>query len=71
MKKKIRKCSIFWRSSRKCTKKAKEALADPDWQEATKNDFGSLEENKIWDLIRSKEEKPIGSRGHFDFVVRT
>ena len=46
-------------------KSAKEALADPDWQEAMKKEFDSLEKNKIWELVRNRGEKPIGSRWHF------
>ena len=46
-------------------KSAKEALADPDWQEAMKKEFDSLEKNKVWELIRNRGEKPIGSRWHF------
>ena len=46
-------------------KSAKEALADPDWQEAMKKEFESLEKNKVWELVRSRGEKPIGSRWHF------
>ena len=46
-------------------KNAKEALTDPDWQEAMKNEFDSLKKNKVWDLVRNRGEKPIGSRWHF------
>ena len=46
-------------------KSAKEALADPDWQEAMKKEFDSLEKNKVWELVRNRGEKPMGSRWHF------
>ena len=46
-------------------KSAKEALADHDWQEAMKKEFDSLEKNKVWELVRNRGEKPIGSRWHF------
>ena len=46
-------------------KSAKEALADPDWQEAMKKEFDSLEKNKVWELVRNGGKKPIGSRWHF------
>ena len=46
-------------------KSAKEALADPDWQEAMKKEFDSLEKNKVRELVRNRGEKPIGSRWHF------
>ena len=47
------------------TEKAKEALADADWLESLKKEFYSLEKNKIWELVRNRGEKPIGSRWHF------
>ena len=49
----------------KIPKKGKEALADPDWQEAMKKEFDSLEQNKVWQLVRNRGAKPMGSRWHF------
>ena len=46
-------------------KSAKEALADPEWQEVMKKELDSLEKNKVWELVRNRGEKPIGSRWHF------
>ena len=30
-----------------------------------KKEFDSLEKNKVWELVRNRGEKPIGSRWHF------
>ena len=47
------------------SKKGKEILADPDWQEAKKKEFDLLEKNKVWQLVRNRGETPVGSRLHF------
>ena len=52
-------------------KSAKEALADPDWQKAMRKEFDSLEKNKVWELVRNRGEKRIGSKWHFFFKIRT
>ena len=30
-----------------------------------KKEFDLLEKNKVWELVRNRGEKPIGSRWHF------
>ena len=30
-----------------------------------KKEFDSFEKNKVWELVRNRGEKPIGSRWHF------
>ena len=51
-------------------KSTKKALADPDWQETMKKEFESLEKNKVWELVRNRGDKPIGSRWHFALKYR-
>ena len=41
-----------------------EAMQNPNWFEAMKNEYDSLVENNVWSLVKS-DEKPVGSRWHF------
>ena len=45
-------------------KNVDEALQNPNWFEAMKNEYDSLVENNVWSLVKS-EKKPIGIRWHF------
>ena len=45
-------------------KKVDEALQNPNWFEAMKNEYDSLVENNVWSLVKS-DEKPVGGRWHF------
>ena len=45
-------------------KNVDEALQNPYWFEAMKNEYDSLVENNVWSLVKSDEE-PVGSRWHF------
>ena len=42
-----------------------EAIRDKNWYEAMKLEYNSLVENKVWELVENKGNKPIGSRRHF------
>ena len=42
-----------------------EAIRDKNWYEAVKLEYNSLVENKVWELVENKGNKPIGSRWHF------
>ena len=42
-----------------------EAIRDKNWYEAMKLEYNSLVENKVWELVENKGNKPIGSRWHF------
>ena len=45
-------------------KNVDDALQNPNWFEAMKNEYDSLVENNVWSLVKS-DEKPVGSRWHF------
>ena len=51
-------------------KNADEASQNPNWFEAMKNEYDSLVENNVWSLFKS-DEKPVGSRWHFCFEIRS
>ena len=38
-----------------------ESIRDKDWYEARKLEYNSLVENKVWELVDKKGNKPIGS----------
>ena len=42
-----------------------EAIRDKKWYEAMKLEYNSLVENKVWELVENKGNKPITSRWHF------
>ena len=42
-----------------------EAIRDKNWYEAMKLEYNSLVENKVWELVENKGNKPIGCRWHF------
>ena len=42
-----------------------EAIRDKNWYEAMKLENNSLVENKVWELVENKGNKPIGNRWHF------
>ena len=42
-----------------------EAIRDKNWYEAMKLEYNSSVENKVWELVENKGNKPIGSRWHF------
>ena len=42
-----------------------EAIRDKNWYEAMKLEYNSLVENRVWELVENKGNKPIGSRWHF------
>ena len=42
-----------------------EAIRDKNWYEAMKLEYNSVVENKVWELVENKGNKPIGSRWHF------
>ena len=45
-------------------KNVDDALQNPNWFEAMKNEYDSLLENNVWSLVKS-DGKPEGSRWHF------
>ena len=46
--------------------KKNEALQNPNWFDAMKNEYDYLVENNVWSLLKN-DEKPVGSRWHFAF----
>ena len=42
-----------------------EAIRDKNWYESMKLEYNALVENKVWELVENKGDKPIGSRWHF------
>ena len=46
-------------------KSINEAIRDKNWYEAMKLEDNSLVENKVWELVENKGNKPIGSQWHF------
>ena len=46
-------------------KNAKEALENENWRKAMQDEYNSLSENKVWDLVEDNEAKVVGSRWHF------
>ena len=45
-------------------KNVDDALQNPNWFEAMKNEYDCLVENNVWSLVKS-DENPVGSRWHF------
>ena len=46
-------------------KNAKEALKNDNWRKAMQDEYNSLSENKVWDLVEDNGAKVVGSRWHF------
>ena len=46
-------------------KNAKEALKNENWRKAMQDEYDSLSENKVWDLVEDIGAKIVGSRWHF------
>ena len=46
-------------------KNAKEALKNENWRKAMQDEYNSLSENKVWDIVADNGAKLVGSRWHF------
>ena len=46
-------------------KNAKEALKNENWKKAMQDEYNSLSENKVWDLVENNGAKVVVSRWHF------
>ena len=46
-------------------KNAKVAIKNENWKKAMQDEYNSLSEKKVWDLVEDKGAKIVGSRWHF------